>query len=147
MPYGKLRFFATTLAMSCAAVAVATPTFPQQMGAAQNANGQALSVRSDIQEADSKTGIVTARGNVVIVYPARQMQATATQAQYFSRERRIVLTGNAYVLQNGNSLRAETITYLVDEGRFIAVPNDNQQVESIYYITDPNRPGGSPSSP
>ncbi|KOR34413.1 MULTISPECIES: LptA/OstA family protein [Planktothricoides] len=118
--------------------AIATPTYTQIANANQAANAQSLSVRSDIQEADAKTGIVTARGNVQINYPARQMQGTAAQAQYFSRERRIVLTGNAYILQQGNSLRAETITYLIDEGRFIAVPEKNQQVESIYLIPDPN---------
>jgi len=94
--------------------AIATPTYTQIANANQAANAQSLSVRSDIQEADAKTGIVTARGNVQINYPARQMQGTAAQAQYFSRERRIVLTGNAYILQQGNSLRAETITYLID---------------------------------
>src|SRR6476661_8318890 len=94
--------------------AIASPTYPQA------GPPRTLSVRSDIQEADSKTGIVTARGNVQINYPARQIQATAAQAQYFSRERRIILSGDVYVLQQGNSLRGETITYLIDEGRFIA---------------------------
>lgn len=116
--------------------AIVTPTQSQTPNSP--ANGQSLTVRSDIQEADAKTGIVTARGNVQINYPARQMQGTAAQAQYFSRERRIVLTGNAYILQQGNSLRAETITYLIDEGRFIAVPEANQQVESIYLIPEAN---------
>jgi lipopolysaccharide export system protein LptA len=72
--------------------AIASPTYPQA------GPPRTLSVRSDIQEADSKTGIVTARGNVQINYPARQIQATAAQAQYFSRERRIILSGDVYVL-------------------------------------------------
>jgi lipopolysaccharide export system protein LptA len=97
----------------------------------------ALTVRSDIQEANSDTGVITARGNVKIYYPARQMQATAAQAQYFSKERRLVLTGNVYVLQNGNSMRAETMTYLIDQGHFIATPKSDQQVESIYIVSDP----------
>jgi len=50
------------------------------------------------------------------------------------------LSGNVYVLQEGNSLRAETITYLIDEGRFVAVPEGQQQVESIYIVPDPNAP-------
>ncbi len=95
-----------------------------------------LTVRSDVQEANSETGVVTARGNVQIYYPARKMQATSAQAQYFSRERRLVLTGNVYVLQDGNSMRAETMTYLIDEGRFIATPQQTQQVESIYLLED-----------
>lgn len=102
------------------------------------ADSRPLTVRSDIQEADQKTGVITARGNVQLFYPARQIQATAAQAQYFSKERRIILTGNVYVLQNGNTIRGEQIVYLIDEGRFIAVPQANRQVESIYLVSDPN---------
>ena len=110
-------------------------------------DGRALTVRSDIQEADQKTGVITARGNVQLFYPARQIQATAAQAQYFSKERRIILTGNVYVLQNGNSIRGEQIVYLIDEGRFIAVPQNNRQVESIYIVSDPNVPAQQPAPP
>lgn len=120
-----------------------------------NAQGQnpppnsPLTVRSDIQEANSETGVVTARGNVQFFYPSRQIQGTSAQAQYFSRERRLVLTGNVYVLQEGNSMRAETMTYLIDEGRFIATPESAQQVESIYLVTeaDNNPPAPVPVSP
>lgn len=113
--------------------AIASPTYSQINN---DEPGRALTLRADIQEADSKTGIVTARGNVQIDYPARQMQATAVQAQYFSRERRIVLSGDVYILQQGNSLRGETVTYLIDEGRFIALPKNNRQVESIYLVPE-----------
>lgn len=97
-------------------------------------------------EANAVTGVVTARGNVRITYPARNMQATSVQAQYYSREGRIVLSGNVYVLQNGNSLRAETITYLVNEGRFVANPDEGRQVEAIYLVPDPNPALGSTSA-
>ena len=121
--------------------AIAFPTQMQQNAQAQTpGDGRALTVRSDVQEANSKTGVVTARGNVQMYYPSRQIQATAAQAQYFSKERRIVLTGNVYVLQQGNSLRGETITYLIDEGRFVALPQGNRQVESIYLVADPSGP-------
>lgn len=101
---------------------------------------QPLTLRSDIQEANAVTGVITARGNVQITYPARQIQATSVQAQYYSRERRIILSGNVYVLQAGNSLRGERVTYLIDEGRFVATPVGGQQVESIYIVEDPNVP-------
>ena len=97
----------------------------------------AITLKSDVQESNAETGIITARGNVKINYPARQIQATAAQAQYYSRERRLVLTGDVYVIQEGNSMRAETMTYLVDEGRFIATPQSDRQVESTYIITEP----------
>ncbi len=114
-----------------------SPTYAQNAPAAKNnAVGRSMTVRSDIQEADARTGIVTARGNVQINYPARSIQATAAQAQYFSRERRIVLSGNVFVLQEGNTIRGETVTYLIDEGRFIALPQGGQQVESMYLVPD-----------
>ncbi|NES96702.1 MAG: hypothetical protein F6K32_15980 [Desertifilum sp. SIO1I2] len=124
--------------------AIAIPALSQN--AVAPGEGRSLTLRSDIQEANSQTGIVTARGNVQIYYPARQIQATAAQAQYFSRERRIVLSGNVYVLQQGNSLRGETITYLIDEGRFVALPQAERQVEAIYIIPDPEAPPEAPAS-
>jgi lipopolysaccharide export system protein LptA len=106
-----------------------------------------LTVRSDVQEANSETGVITARGNVQINYPARNLQATSAQAQYFRNERRLVLTGNVYVLQNGNSMRAETMTYLIDEGRFVATPKQDRQVESIYLVNESPQPTTAPTLP
>jgi lipopolysaccharide export system protein LptA len=103
---------------------------------AQTARGatEPITLRSDIQEANARTGVITARGNVQIDYPARQIQATSAQAMYYSREQRIVLTGDVYVLQEGNSLRGEVVTYLIDEGRFVATPEEGEQVQSIYLV-------------
>ncbi len=107
-----------------------------------------LTLRANSTEANAKTGVVVARGNVQINYPSRQIQATSAQAVYYSKERRIVLSGDVYVLQQGNSLRGETITYLVDEGRFVALPQPNKQVEAIYLIQDaPAAPGSAPANP
>jgi lipopolysaccharide export system protein LptA len=105
---------------------------------AQATAGQALTLRSDVQEANAITGVIEARGNVQIDYPARQIQATSAEARYFSREQRIVLTGDVYVLQEGNSLRGEVVTYLIEQGRFVARPEDGQQVQSIYIVPDNN---------
>ena len=116
---------------------IASLGFPQALLAQSPAQSGSITLQSDIQESNSETGVITARGNVKINYPARQIQATAAQAQYFSRERRLILTGNVYVIQQGNSMRAETMTYLVDEGRFIATPQSDRQVESTYIITNP----------
>jgi lipopolysaccharide export system protein LptA len=109
----------------------------QGTGSNSPGGGQAITLLSDVQQADSKTGIVTATGNVQIFYPARGITATAAQAQYFSRERRIVLTGNVYVYQEGgNSLRGEVVTYFVDDERIEAFPPNRQQVESVYTLQD-----------
>jgi lipopolysaccharide export system protein LptA len=103
-----------------------------------------MTVRSDIQEANSETGVITARGNVQINYPAQQLQATAAQAQYFRSERRLILTGDVYVLQGENSIRAEKVTYLLEEQRFVATPKAEQQVTSTYVV--PETGNNTPSS-
>lgn len=117
--------------------AIALLALPPFTGAQNLPPGDAITLRSDIQEANTETGVIVARGNVQIYYPARQIQATAAQAEYFSRERRIVLSGDVYVLQQGNSMRAETMVYLIDEGRFVAEPRAARQVESTYILSEP----------
>lgn len=124
--------------------------FPQLQDArAQTSGGgRPITVRSDRQEANQITGVVTAVGNVQINYPARQINATSAQAQYFSQENRIVLTGNVYVQRGGgDSIRAETVTYLIDEQRFVAEPQSGRQVESTYIISDPEAPTEPPVAP
>lgn len=143
-----LRYFG--LALTLPATLISTITFTSLDAEGQTpTDSRALSINSDIQEANSQTGVYTARGNVQLYYPARQIQATSAQAQYFSRERRIVLNGDVYVLQQGNSIRGETVTYLIDEGRFIAAPKADAQVQSIYIITDsnPTQPATAPAIP
>ena len=120
------------------AINVATIIKPQ-ISQAQYTQPGSITLKSDKQESDAETGIITASGNVQIDYPARQIQATAARAQYFSRERRLILTGDVYVIQEGNSMRAEKMTYLIDEGRFIATPQSDRQVESTYIITEPQQ--------
>ncbi len=132
-------------AITCATFSPSASQTPQTTD--QN---RSLIINATRQEANSKTGVFTATGNVRINYPARQIQATAAQAQYFSRERKIVLNGNVYVLQEGNSIKGDSITYLIDEGRFIATPKANTQVESIYIINDTNpqtQPQAAPQTP
>lgn len=113
-----------------------------QLGSApaQAQDGGAITLYSDIQEANAATGIITARGNVQINYPSRSIQATSAQADYFSNEQRIVLSGNVVVTQRGNTLRAEVVTYLIEEDRFVATPRPNAQVEAVYILpeSEPN---------
>jgi len=115
-------------------LAIAASSLPATQ--AQNSN-TALTIRADVQEANSITGVVTATGNVKMTYPARQIAAIAELAQYFSKEQRVVLTGNVVITQEGvNSIKAQTVTYLVSEGKFVASPPTNQQVETIYVVPD-----------
>ncbi len=120
--------------------AIAPPTYSQADG------GAPLTVRADEQEADARTGIVTARGNVQVNFPSRNLQATSNQAQFFSNEQRLVLTGNVFVLQEGNSIRGEVVTYLIDDGLFVAQPLPERQVEAIYLVPE-NGNSQRPSAP
>lgn len=133
-----------TVSAAATAVAIAPhlPLAPAAI-AQQTPPRQPITLLSDVQEANAQTGVVTARGNVQIFYPARDMQATSAQAQYYSREGRIVLNGDVYVLQDGNSIQGETITYLVNEGRFLAVPETGEQVQSVYLIPGAEGDGGT----
>lgn len=101
---------------------------------AQQPNPQGLSIQADTQEANSKTEVVTARGNVQLRYPSRNIQARANLAQYFIKQKRILLTGNVVIVQQGNTLAGESVIYLIDEGKFIANPKPKQQVRSNYII-------------
>jgi lipopolysaccharide export system protein LptA len=99
--------------------------------------GSPVIVRGKYQEYNTKTQVGTIRGDVELVYPARGIQATAKQAQLFNNERQIVLSGDVYIVQQGgNTIRAETVTYLIDEGRFVALPDSSRQVESVYIIRE-----------
>jgi lipopolysaccharide export system protein LptA len=90
-----------------------------------------VSIESDLQKADNRTGVITASGNVRIVYPDQRVVATARQAQYYVREQRIVLSGDVDVIQpDGNALRAERVVVLLASQRVIAEPRKGQQVVS-----------------
>ncbi len=145
----RMRRLGLALTLPVALVTVTATATPGQSAKSQTGGTtSALTLRADIQEANSQTGVITARGNVQIYYPAREIQATAAQAQYYSREHKIVLSGNVYILQHGNSIRGEVVTYLIDQGEFVAVPKTTQQVESVYIVTEQNNPSSkSPSAP
>ena len=119
-------------------LAVTTGSFASAQ-TARTSGGQ-LSILSDTQEANTKTGEVVARGNVRIDYPARKMSATAEQAVYRTREKKIILTGNVRAFQEKNRIFSDEVTYLINEGVFQAKTNVapdskiKKQVESSYEI-------------
>lgn len=106
-----------------------------------------VTIESDRQLADNGTGVVTASGNVRIVYPDRKLLATARQAQYFSREGRVVLSGDVQVLQDdGSRLLAEQVVYDVSLERLEARPVPGAQVLSIVRLKRPQDPTRAPAS-
>jgi lipopolysaccharide export system protein LptA len=97
-----------------------------------------VTIESDLQKADNSTGVVTATGNVRIVYPDQRVVATARQAQYFTREGRVVLSGDVDVIQEtGHSIRAEKLVYLVERERIVAEPAAGEQVVTHYRLNAP----------
>lgn len=152
-PRARLRL--AQVACGCAIALVlplATATLPPAVlpetltQAVAQSSGGALQLKASRVEANSNTGVVTATGNVRIDYPSRQIFATAAQAQYYSRDQRIVLSGNVDVEQEGNTLQAETVTYLIAEGRFVATPGANSQVEAVYLLPEDSAAGGATGS-
>tara|TARA_B100002051_G_scaffold207112_1_gene198096 strand:+ start:390 stop:767 length:378 start_codon:yes stop_codon:yes gene_type:complete len=108
--------------------------------AQQTADEGVITIESDLQSADNRTGVITASGNVRLVHAGRGLVATSRQAQYFTEEDRIVLSGDVDVFQaDGNQLRADRFTYLLEEGRAIASPVPGQQVFSQWSLT-PSQP-------
>jgi len=103
--------------------------------------GGLVTIESDLQQADNQTGIVTATGNVKITYPDKGMVATSRQAQYFSKEGRLILTGDVDVVDSdGQRIRAERLVYQLDQERLIAQPSDGKQVTSKLRLSS----GGTP---
>lgn len=135
-------------ALSCLfSVSAALLVGPNVAAAQESADQGLITIESDQQAADSVTGVITASGNVRLVHDQRGVVATSRQAQYFTKESRIVLSGDVDVVQtDGNLLRAERVTYLLDEERAIATPSEGAQVFSRWTLksserkTEPLRP-------
>ncbi len=103
-----------------------------------------VNIESDRQQADNRTGIVTAIGNVRITYPQKGMVATSRQAQYFSKEGRLVLSGDVDVVdRDGQRIRAERLVYSLDNERVVAEPPTGRQVFSRLRLQ--TREGAAPS--
>ena len=129
-------------ASSATQAAPATPAQPARVSTGL------VTIESDLQRADQLTGVVTATGNVRIVYPDERVVATARQAQYFSKENRVVLSGDVDIVQEGgNLIRAERVVYLVDGERLIAIPPEGQQVFSRLKIQQQQTPPATATAP
>lgn len=124
----------------------APPSLPAPKGAVSSPGGGLVTIESDMQQGDNQTGVVTATGNVRITYPDRGMVATSRQAQYFSKEGRLVLSGDVDVIDaQGQRIRAERLVYNVDQERLVAQPVPGQQVTSKLRLSIPQgNPVGAP---
>jgi lipopolysaccharide export system protein LptA len=127
----------------------ATPAAEATQTSSPTSQAGIVSIESDRQQADNSTGVVTATGNVRIVYPDRRVLATSRQAQYFSREARVVLSGDVRVVQeDGSRLLAEQVVYDVSLERLDARPIPGAQVISIVRLKRDSESGaGAPVIP
>ncbi|MEY4430862.1 MAG: hypothetical protein RLZZ533_798 [Cyanobacteriota bacterium] len=132
---------ATPLPVQPTAVPAQSAQQPATPAAPARVRTGLVTIESDLQRADQSTGVITASGNVRIVYPDQRVVATARQAQYFSREGRVVLSGDVDIVQEGgNLLRAERVIYLVERDRLVAIPPSGQQVYSRVSLPARQRP-------
>lgn len=125
----RLRTFACCLSV------FALSSIPVLLQAQEASEAGVITIESDLQSADNSTGVITASGNVRLVHPDRGVVATSQQAQYFTQEERIVLSGDVDVVQDeGNRLQAAKVIYLLDEERALAMPADGEQVYSQWTL-------------
>jgi lipopolysaccharide export system protein LptA len=77
---------------------------------------------------------LTANGEVEIV--KLQWTATGDQLEYFSRERKIILTGNTKVWQDNNLVTGERIVLYLDEGKSVVERKNSgvgERVKAFFY--------------
>ena len=150
-----LTGLATAMALSAGSTAQPMATDPaastiSQAGPA-GANGATpgpeagmVTIESDSQQADNRTGVITATGNVRISYPGGRTVATARQAQYYSREGRLILSGDVEVVDaEGQRIRAERLIYRLDSERLVAEPAQGRQVTSRLRLQSRQAPAGT----
>lgn len=121
------------------------PSSPPAASTVPAATNGLVTIESDMQQGDNQTGVVTATGNVKITYPDRGMVATSRQAQYFTKEGRLVLSGDVDVIDSqGQRIRAERLVYNLDQERLVAQPSPGQQVKSRLRLSIPQaNPAGT----
>lgn len=121
------------------------PSSPPAASTVPAATNGLVTIESDMQQGDNQTGVVTATGNVRITYPDRGMVATSRQAQYFTKEGRLVLSGDVDVIDSqGQRIRAERLVYNLDQERLVAQPSPGQQVKSRLRLSIPQaNPAGT----
>ena len=105
--------------------------FALAASAQQSTQSGLITIESDQQTADNSIGVVTAQGNVRLIHIDLGIVATGRQAQYFMKEERIVLSGDAKIMKkNGDLLQADRIVYFLVEERALATPSEDEQVFS-----------------
>lgn len=99
-------------------------------GSVQSPLGNGGSVQSPL---DGGIERLVAKGHVEITKEG--WVATGNQAEYFSKERKVVLTGDTKVWQNNNLITGDTFTIYLDEGKSMVERNSKKgdRVKAFFY--------------
>ncbi|MBD0265276.1 MAG: hypothetical protein ICV78_21880 [Tolypothrix sp. Co-bin9] len=79
---------------------------------AQQLNSQASAMTPINQSTAPVADVYIWEGNVKFDFKGAKINATADKAEVFPKERKVVLTGNVKILQNGKIQEADTVTYV-----------------------------------
>lgn len=74
---------------------------------------------------------ISAAGNVRVVQDGKE--GRAARAEFFNLEQRIVLTGDAELVQGKNSLKGDTVTIFLRENRSVITGGENGRVRAIIH--------------
>ncbi len=98
-------------------------------------NDHQIIIESDIQTNDSSSQVVTAVGNVRIIYPSRGIKATSSQLQYFGNEKIVILSGDVDFIRKGEaSISADRLVYMLSEDKMVADSYSKSQVFSKFLL-------------
>lgn len=85
-------------------------------------------------------------GNVKIITRTCRI-GTAERAEYFDLEQRVVLIGNARVVQDNDVVTGDTITIYLSQDRSIAVANDQERVKGVFSPKGEKKDGAGSRDP
>ena len=95
-------------------------------------------IKSDRQLNDSHIGVLTATGNVRIIYSKGGFSARARQAQYFSKEEHLVLSGEVELVHDrGDFIRSDRLIYMIREDQIVADSGPGSKVFSRFNFYSP----------
>ena len=110
------------------------PLFAQEKISNQNN----VIIESDIQRSLDISSSFLATGNVKFSFSEKDIKGTSEMAKFLSQDRLLFMQGNVRVENNdGSTLYAEKLFFLIDNDQLIANPNLNNQVE-LRIILDRN---------
>lgn len=74
---------------------------------------------------------ITAEGRVRVIYAGKE--ARADRAVFFNQEQRIVLSGEAALVQGEDSLKGDTVTIFLQENRSVVTGGEGGRVRAVIH--------------